>query len=104
MAYLTPHIRGQFYRLYWVMAVFSRKIVACEARDSESSEHTSVLICKACLRKGVQEGDCVPHSDNGNSMKGRTTLVISQNWASFGLLAVRASATTIHIRRACSKR
>ena len=61
-----------------MMDVFSRKIVAWEARDSESSEHTSVLICKACLRKGVQEGDCVPHLDNGNPMKGQTMLVILQ--------------------------
>ena len=78
MAYLTPHIRGQFYRLYWVMDVFSRKIVAWEVRDNESSEHTSVLICKAYLRKGVQEGDCALNSENGNPMKGQTMLVILQ--------------------------
>ena len=74
ITYLPTLIAGQFLRLYMVMDLFSRKIVAWEIHVDESAEHASLLIQKACLAQGVQPEQLVLHSDNGSPMKGATML------------------------------
>jgi len=79
ITYLASIIRGSFYRLYLVLDIFSRKIVGWEVHESESSDHASVLIRKACLAEGIHWRGLVLHADNGGPMKGATMLATLQN-------------------------
>lgn len=74
ITYLNSCINGLFFRLYLILDIYSRKIVAWEIHETESSEHASTLISKACLSEGVHHTQLVLHSDNGSPMKGSTML------------------------------
>ena len=74
ITFLASSIRGQFYRLYLIEDVFSRKIVGWEVHAEESAAHASRLIERACLAEGVHRPGLVLHSDNGSPMKGATML------------------------------
>lgn len=78
ITFLPTTIRGQFYRLYMVMDVYSRMIVGWEIHPDERAEHAAALISKACLRHGVRRNELVLHADNGSPMKGATMLATLQ--------------------------
>ncbi len=78
ITFLASSIRGAFYRLYLVLDIFSRKIVAWEVHENELADHASVLIRKACLVEGIREDGLVLHADNGGPMKGATMLATLQ--------------------------
>jgi putative transposase len=78
ITFLASSMRGAFYRLYMVLDIFSRKIVAWEVHENESADHASVLIRKACLAEGVHQAGLVLHADNGGPMKGATMLATLQ--------------------------
>jgi putative transposase len=78
ITYLASSIRGAFYRLYLVLDVFSRKIVAWEVHENESADHASLMIRKACLAEGICQEGLVLHADNGGPMKGATMLATLQ--------------------------
>lgn len=78
ITFLPTAIRGQFYRLYMVMDVYSRLIVGWEIHEEERAQHAATLITKACLRHQVRRGDLVLHADNGSPMKGATMLATLQ--------------------------
>ncbi len=76
--YLPSTVVGRFFRLYLIMDIYSRKIVGWEIHESESAEHASQLIRKACLAEKVRPSQLVLHSDNGSPMKGATMLATLQ--------------------------
>lgn len=78
ITYLPSAIRGQFYRLYMVIDIYSRKIVGWEVHHDELSNHAAELITKACLRERITREQLVLHSDNGSPMKGATMLATLQ--------------------------
>ena len=78
ITFLPSAIRGQFYRLYLIIDIFSRLIIAWEIHHDELAEHASVLINKACLKHGVSKDQLVLHADNGSPMKGATMLTTLQ--------------------------
>jgi putative transposase len=78
ITFLPGAVRGEFYRLYLVMDIFSRMIVGWEIHHNESSAHASTLISKACLRHRIRRDQLVLHSDNGSPMKGATMLATLQ--------------------------
>jgi transposase InsO family protein len=78
ITFLASTLRGAFYRLYLVLDIFSRKIVAWEVHENESADHASVLIRKACLAEGIHQEGLVLHADNGGPMKGATMLATLQ--------------------------
>jgi len=78
ITYLASAIRGEFYRLYLIEDIFSRKIVGWEVHENETSEHASCLIRRACLAEGIHEEGLILHSDNGSPMKGATMLATLQ--------------------------
>ena len=59
ITYLATTILGQFYRLYLIMDIYSRKIVGWEIHTNETAEHASVLIRKACLAEGVSRSELI---------------------------------------------
>lgn len=78
ITFLASCIAGQFFRLYMVMDIYSRKIVAWEVHERECSEYAATLITKACLAEAVSRDQLVLHSDNGAPMKGATMLATLQ--------------------------
>ncbi len=78
ITYLPTAVRGQFYRLYLVLDVYSRMITGWEIHLDESALHASELIAKACLRHGIGRDQLILHSDNGSPMKGATMLATLQ--------------------------
>src|SRR5690554_7276988 len=78
ITFLPTTVRGQFYRLYLVLDVYSRMIVGWEVHVDERAEHAATLITKACMRHGVRREQLVLHADNGSPMKGATMLATLQ--------------------------
>lgn len=74
ITYLKTLIRGQFYYVYLMMDVWSRKIVGFDVHEEESMEHSSILINNICINEGIEKDQLVLHSDNGGPMKGATML------------------------------
>jgi transposase InsO family protein len=78
ITYLPAAVRGQFYYLYLFLDIFSRKIVAWQVYDTESSELASEVLRDLCLREQIAPKQLVLHSDNGSPMKGATLLATLQ--------------------------
>lgn len=70
ISYLPTNIRGQFYYLYFVIDIYSRKIVGYDVHTEESSEHASTLFNRLCKENNIAENSLHLHSDNGAPMKG----------------------------------
>lgn len=78
ITYLRSSVRGVFFYLYMAVDVWSRKVVAWDVHQEESSQHASRLLGDAYRREGVAPGSLVVHSDNGSPMKGATLLATLQ--------------------------
>ena len=72
VTYLPTRVRGQFYYLYMIVDIYSRKIVDAEVFDQESMGNSSEVIQRAVLREGCINKPLVLHADNGSAMKGST--------------------------------
>ncbi|TJX51329.1 transposase family protein, partial [Soehngenia saccharolytica] len=70
--WLNGVIKGQYYKLYLIIDMFSRLIVAHEVWEEEKAEHAEHLIKKATLAQGTAGRPLVLHSDNGSPMKAAT--------------------------------
>ncbi|PPU70410.1 hypothetical protein XcuCFBP2542_18935, partial [Xanthomonas cucurbitae] len=79
MTYLPSTVKGQFFKLYMILDVYSRKIVGWEVHHEELGIHASVLIGKACMREQVARDTLVLHADNGGPMKAATMLATLQS-------------------------
>ena len=74
ITYLKSAVRGEFYYLYLVLDVWSRKIVGWRVETVECMDLASVLIRSICDELGIDPDGLVLHSDNGGPMKGSTML------------------------------
>ena len=72
ITWLNAVIKGQYYKLYLIIDMFSRLIVAYEVWEEEKAEHAEYLIRKATLSQGIAGKPLVLHSDNGSPMKAAT--------------------------------
>lgn len=71
VSYMKGPIKGDFFYLYMVMDVYSRKIVGWEVHEQECAIRAAELI-DLCVRR---EGHCSPqilHADNGSIQKAST--------------------------------
>ena len=66
VTYLKSMVRGQFFYLYFMLDVYSRKIVGAEVFDAESATHSEIVLRKALLREGCITNPPVVHSDSNN--------------------------------------
>lgn len=78
ITYLRSHIRGQFFYLYLVVDVWSRKIIGWAVHEAESSELAAALVERVRLTAESDLDGWVLHSDNGGPMKGATMLATLQ--------------------------
>ena len=74
ITYLRTCVKGQFFYLYMVLDIWSRKIIAAQVFAEESMNHSAMLLAHACAIHGVEPEKLVLHSDNGAPMKGATML------------------------------
>lgn len=79
ITYLASSIKGIFFYLYLFMDIYSRKIVAWEIYEYESSELAAEVLRKARWSENIPMGQTlILHSDNGSPMKGATMLATMQ--------------------------
>jgi putative transposase len=74
ITYLKSSIKGNFYYLYMIMDIYSRKIVGWSIHESESMEYSAELFSETCLLEKILEHQLSLHADNGGPMKGATML------------------------------
>lgn len=74
ITWLNASIKGQYYKLYLILDMFSRLIVGYEVWETEKAEYAEALIKKATLAQGIKGQPLVLHSDNGSPMKAATFL------------------------------
>ena len=72
ITYLKSTVKGQFYFLYMIVDIFSRKITGWEIYERESDSHATEIVTRAYLREKIVNYPLVLHSDNGSPMKGAT--------------------------------
>lgn len=78
ITYLRAPVKGEFFYLYLVEDVWSRKIVGWEVCEEESMWLASRLIERTCEQLGIDPRGLVLHADNGGPMKGSTMLATLQ--------------------------
>ena len=78
ITYLKSPIWGQFFYLYLILDVWSRKIAAAQVYTEESNEHAARLFVQTCRGLGFDPDGLVLHSDNDGPMKGATMLATLQ--------------------------
>lgn len=72
ITYMASQVRGQYYYLYVIEDVYSRKIVGYEVYDRECGELASELLQRTLMREQCFNQPLVLHSDNGAPMKSLT--------------------------------
>ena len=72
VSYLPSPVRGQFYYLYVILDIFSRKITGWEVHECESGDYAAALVHKAVLKELCVNQPLVLHADNGAIQKGST--------------------------------
>lgn len=78
ITYLRAARRGEFFYLYMVLDIWSRKIVGWDVHEVECADLASKLVTEACAAERVDPGRLALHSDNGGPMKGATMLATLQ--------------------------
>jgi len=72
ITFLPTRVRGQFYYLYAIEDLHSRKCVSWEVHECESGENAAELVERAVLSERCIMKPLVLHSDNGSPMKSHT--------------------------------
>lgn len=78
ITWLPSVVRGQFFFLYLVMDVWSRRIVGWTVEAKESPELAAALVTRICDDTNLDPRGLVLHSDNGGPMRGSTMLATLQ--------------------------
>ncbi len=74
ITYLPSPVRGQYYYLYLISDVYSRKAVGWEVHAEESGALAADLLQRTVIREQCLRQPLVLHSDNGAPMKSTTML------------------------------
>ena len=72
ISYIPSRVRGQFWYLYLILDIYSRKIVGWEIHSQESGELASELINRTVMAEKCTKSPIVLHSDNGAPMTSST--------------------------------
>lgn len=77
ITWLPSAVTGLFYRLYIIMDLYSRKIVASEVWEEENAQRARQLVRRAALAENIAAGGApVLHGDNGSALKAGTVLAL----------------------------
>lgn len=80
VTWLPRTVTGQWFYLYLILDLYSRKIVGYEVHDAETGEHAAQLLKRAALAEGIHAAVTKPvlHGDNGQALKATTVLAMLQ--------------------------
>ena len=75
-SWLPSNVSGIYYKLYFILDLFSRKITAHEVFAEENAENSKTLLQRAYLSENMalQSHPLVLHGDNGSPLKAATVL------------------------------
>ncbi len=74
ITYLPGRVKGQYYYLYLIEDIYSRKGVGYEVYEHEQGELAADLMEKTVIKEKCFKKPLVLHSDNGSPMKSQTLL------------------------------
>jgi putative transposase len=74
ITYLPSPVRGQYYYLYLIEDVYSRKAVGWEVHERECGDMAARLLQRSVISEQCVRQPLVLHSDNGAPMKSTTLL------------------------------
>lgn len=78
ITYLPGPKKGEFFYLYMIIDLYSRKIITWQIHTREDSTLASDLVREGCHLENITRDQLVLHSDNGSPMKGATMLATLQ--------------------------
>jgi putative transposase len=78
LTFLASQVVGQWFYLYVILDVYSRKIVGYEVHERDSSDHAVELLRRTALAEGIHVLTEKPvlHGDNGSTVKATTVLAM----------------------------
>jgi len=78
MTFLPAVVTGNWFYLYLILDLYSRKIVGWEVHDSDSADHAAHLVRRTALAEGIHQAPDKPvlHGDNGATLKATTVLAM----------------------------
>lgn len=78
ITWLPSSVSGIYYKLYIILDLYSRKIVAHEVFDEENAENSKLLLERAYLAENIASKNTplVLHGDNGSPLKAATVLAL----------------------------
>ena len=74
ITYLPSPVQGQYYYLYLIEDIYSRKAVGWEVHEQECGAHAATLLQRTVLSESCLHQPLALHSDNGAPMKSATLL------------------------------
>jgi len=80
ITYLKTTVKGQFYDLYLMMDIWSRKIVGYRVEDCENMYYSAELFEEVFHQEKLKPNQVTLHADNGGPMKGSMMHATLQNW------------------------
>ena len=71
MSFLPTQVLGVWCYLYFILDIYSRKIVGFEVHESDDSDHAVELLRRTALAEGLHSMTQKPvlHGDNGSTLK-----------------------------------
>jgi putative transposase len=81
MTFLASRVLGEWFYLYLILDVYSRKIVGFEVHAADNSDHAVELLRRTALTEGIYALPDRPvlHGDNGATLKA-TTVLAMMHW------------------------
>ena len=80
MTYLPSAVTGQWFYLYLILDLYSRKVIGFEVHERDSSDHAVELLKRVALTEGLHglppEQRPVLHGDNGATLKATSVLAM----------------------------
>lgn len=78
MTYLPARVVGQWFYLYLILDLYSRKIVGFTVESSDDAVHATLLVKRTALAEGIHGLATKPvlHGDNGSTLKATTVLAM----------------------------
>ncbi len=78
MTFLPSVVTGNWFYLYLILDLYSRKIVGWEVQNVDSADHATHLVRRTALAEGIHMAAQRPvlHGDNGATLKATTVLAM----------------------------
>ena len=78
MTFLPTQVIGQWFYLYLILDLYSRKIVGWEVHETDNADHAAHLVRRTALAEGIHTAGQKPvlHGDNGATLKATTVLAM----------------------------